>query len=302
MKIGNKRTRYFSLMFIPDQEQNPKSISMSYFKGKLLLGVFVLLTLHIVAGGIGYYWVFRLGKTTRLLKNENNELKLRNKKIEEIVKEFQEIRMTDVKIRKAFGGSLGLSHLNNISLKDMKRRTAFLRELPPEQISSEVHSIPLPKRQIQNGLYFLSQENRDYFDPQYLPTLLPVEGFLTTHFQKGGWFAARTHYGIDIAAKKGSVIRAAGAGIVLIADWTPDFGNVVVISHGRGVFSYYAHAMRLLVSQGFRVKRGQPIALLGSSGISSAPHLHFEIWKDGEPLDPEKILFALPSQKVKAGS
>jgi len=300
MRIRNKRTRYFSLMFIPDQERNPKSISMSYLKGKLLLGLLALLVLHIIAGGIGYYWIFRLGKTTYSLKNENNDLKLRNKKIEEIVKEFQEIRMTDAKIRKAFGGSLGLSHQGTIALKNMKRQT-FPRELPPEQAGSEVPSMPLPKQQIQSGLYFLSQENRDYFDPKYLPTLLPVEGFLTTHFQKGGWFVARTHYGIDIAAKKGSVIRAAGAGIVLIADWTPDFGNVVLISHGRGVFSYYAHAMRLLVSQGFKVKRGQPIALLGSSGISSAPHLHFEIWKDGKPLDPEKILFALPSQKIKAG-
>ena len=302
MKVGSKRNRYFSLMFIPDQEQNPKSISMSYFKGKLFLGLFVLLGLHVIAGGIGYYLIFRLGKTAHLLRNQNNELKLRNKKIEEIVKEFQEIRMTDVKIRKAFGGSLGLSHSNPISLKEIKRLKKLSSELPPELVTPKVTSMPLPKQQIQNGLYFLSQENRDYFDPEYLPTLLPVEGFLTTHFQKGGWFVARTHYGIDIAAKKGSVIRAAGSGIVLIADWTPDFGNVVVISHGRGIFSYYAHAMRLLVNQGFRVKRGQPIALLGSSGISSAPHLHFEIWKDGKPLDPEKILFALPSEKIKTGS
>ena len=195
MKMRNKRTRYFSLMFIPDQERNPRSISMSYLKGKLLLGLLVLLALHVIAGGVGYYWIFRLGKTAHSLKNENNELKLRNKKIGEIVKEFQQIRLTDAKIRKAFGVSLGLSHRGTISLKDMKRQT-FPRELPLEQTGTEVPSMPLPKQQIQNGLYFLSQENRDYFDPEYLPTLLPVEGFLTTHFQKGGWLVERTHYGI----------------------------------------------------------------------------------------------------------
>ena len=55
--------------------------------------------------------------------------------------------------------------------------------------------------------------------------------------------------------------------------------------------------MQLLVNQGQKVKRGHPIALLGSSGISSAPHLHFEIWKNGEPLDPEKFLYAIQSKE-----
>ena len=66
-----------------------------------------------------------------------------------------------------------------------------------------------------------------------------------------------------------------------------------MLAHGNGLFSYYAHAMRLLVAQGMHVERGDVIAFVGSSGISSAPHLHFEIWKDGEALDPEKFVFAL---------
>ena len=108
-----------------------------------------------------------------------------------------------------------------------------------------------------------------------------------------GWYMGRNHFGIDIAGSKGSSINAAGAGIVLLSNWTPDFGNMIIISHGNGLYSYYGHAMRLLVEQGTQVRKGQLIAQMGSSGISSAAHLHFEIWKDGRPLDPEDYLFAL---------
>ena len=127
-----------------------------------------------------------------------------------------------------------------------------------------------------------------------------ASGYLTTHFHRGGWFLGRSHWGIDIAARKGSPIRAAGSGIIIMADWTPDFGNIVVISHGNGFFTYYGHAMRLLVDQGFHVKKGDAIALLGSSGSSSAPHLHFEIWKNGKPIDPEQFLFVVQKEKEES--
>ena len=155
---------------------------------------------------------------------------------------------------------------------------------------------------LQNQLLRLTEKSSDYFDPEYLPTQLPVEGLITTRFQEGGWYVGRSHLGIDIAAKKGTHVRASGSGTVVFAAWTPDFGNVVVISHKQGFFSYYAHAMRLLVTQGNQVRKGQPIALVGSSGFSSAPHLHFEIWKGNKPLDPEKFIYAMQSRKVELSS
>ena len=290
------RKRYFSLIFVPDQEQDPKSLSMSYAKGQILLVLLVALMLHVVWGGVGYYRIFRLKKERSALWDENKELKAQNKQIERIAKEFQEIRRTDEKIRKAFGGSLGFEEQSTVDLNAKKLQSIS------SALSSRVadyQSIPMDAStgQVQNNLNFLTEKSGEYFNPEYLPTLLPVEGFLTTRFQKGNWYVGRSHLGIDIATKQGTPIRAAGAGIVVLADWTPDFGNVIIISHGNGFVSYYAHAMRLLVDQGSLVRRGQSIALLGNSGISSAPHLHFEIWKYGEPLDPEKFIFALQQQQ-----
>jgi len=299
--MKRKRKRFFSLILVPDQDQDPKSISMSYTKGHFLISVLVVFIIHSVLGGLGYYRLIKLNSLKNDLQTENEELKIRNKKIEQIAREFQEIRNTDEKIRRAFGGSLGLS---SQSIEDI--RSLEVKQ-PPKKTPKQALDISLfgeqsPVNKIHNRLYLLTESESDFLDPQYLPTLLPVSGYLTTHFQRGGWFIGRKHYGIDIAEEKGTPIRAAGSGIVLVANWTPDFGNVVVISHGNGLYSYYGHAMRLLVIRGVHVKKGQTIALLGSSGItSSAPHLHFEIWKDGEPLDPEKYLYALRHQNSGNG-
>ena len=119
-----------------------------------------------------------------------------------------------------------------------------------------------------------------------------MRGFLTKDFQEEGWFAPKTHSGIDIVAKKGSVIRSAGTGVIVFANWTYDYGNLIIINHDGGLISYYGHNQRILKPENGFVRKGEPIALLGNSGKSSGPHLHFEIQKDGVPVDPKKYILA----------
>lgn len=298
MAARKKRKRHFSIVYVPDQERDPKSVSLSYAEGRLFFALVILIGIHILFGFYGYYRIHKLNRLTTDLESRNSDLILQNKKIEKIAREFYEIRKTDEKIRKAFGGSLGLEENSVEALDDI---LLDVQDNASHQITDFRAPVPRAERDA-TSLYRLYEKQSDYFNPEFLPTLLPVEGYLTTHFKKGGWFEGQSHFGIDIAATKGTPIRAAGSGYVLFADWTPDFGNVVVISHGNGLFSYYAHAMRLIVDQGFQVRRGQTIALLGSSGYSSAPHLHFEIWKDGKPLDPELYISALQRQEANSGS
>jgi murein DD-endopeptidase MepM/ murein hydrolase activator NlpD len=295
----NRNIRYFSLIFVPDQERDPKTVSMTYGKGKILLAVLILLGIHIITGAWGYARIINLENRKAELESRNLRLATENKKIEQVIQEFQVIRETDQKIRKAFGASLGISGSSAIdnepSVPSARERIAPVipRTWDASPSRSRGTSRPVPETStVSDNLSPLLAKN-NYYNPNWLPSQLPVGGILTTRFQKGGWFLGKSHQGIDIAAPKGTPILAAGAGQVLMADWTPDFGNVVLISHGNGLFTYYGHAMRLLVEQGFHVQKGQPIALLGSSGISSAPHLHFEIWKDGEPIDPEPIMVGL---------
>jgi murein DD-endopeptidase MepM/ murein hydrolase activator NlpD len=112
---------------------------------------------------------------------------------------------------------------------------------------------------------------------------LGARGFLTQPLVEG---AARDHPGIDIAVPTGTYIRASGSGRIVEAADDPIYGLHILLEHGGGYRSLYAHASKLLVEPGDLVRAGEVIGLTGSTGRSTAPHLHFEILRDGEPIDP----------------
>jgi murein DD-endopeptidase MepM/ murein hydrolase activator NlpD len=97
---------------------------------------------------------------------------------------------------------------------------------------------------------------------------------------------AEAHVGLDIAVAKGTPIRAAGGGVVRSAGRDLEYGLYIRLEHSDGYLSMYGHASLLLVTRGDSVNAGQVIGLSGSTGRSTAPHLHFEVHKDGQPIDP----------------
>jgi murein DD-endopeptidase MepM/ murein hydrolase activator NlpD len=100
----------------------------------------------------------------------------------------------------------------------------------------------------------------------------------------------RFHAGLDFAASYGSTIRAADSGTVIMAGWYGGYGNAVIIDHGKGITTLYGHTSQLFVSEGQTVQRGQAIAAVGSTGLSTGPHLHFEVRSSGTPVDPANFL------------
>jgi murein DD-endopeptidase MepM/ murein hydrolase activator NlpD len=117
----------------------------------------------------------------------------------------------------------------------------------------------------------------------------PVGGRITSGF---GWrihpltHTRRFHDGVDLACSYGTTIHAAAAGVVVHAGWQGVYGKVVLIDHGSGIATMYAHCSEISVSYGQRVKRGQAIAAVGSTGWSTGPHLHFGLRKYGKPISP----------------
>lgn len=100
----------------------------------------------------------------------------------------------------------------------------------------------------------------------------------------------RFHAGLDFAASHGSTIRAADSGRIIFAGWYGGYGKAVIIDHGKGITTLYAHSSKLYVTEGKIVKRGEAIAAVGSTGLSTGPHLHFEVRRNGSPIDPSNFL------------
>lgn len=115
----------------------------------------------------------------------------------------------------------------------------------------------------------------------------PTSGIVTSRF---GARWGRTHTGIDIGAPTGTSIKAVAGGTVIFSGWKGTLGKLVVVSHGNGVQTYYAHCSSLLVSSGQTVSAGQLIAKMGSTGRSTGPHLHFEIRVNGSAINPQSYI------------
>jgi murein DD-endopeptidase MepM/ murein hydrolase activator NlpD len=120
-------------------------------------------------------------------------------------------------------------------------------------------------------------------EPSPAGFIWPCDGVVVSGF---GMRWGRMHEGIDIGCAYGTPNRAAAAGTVIHAGWLGGYGNLVVVDHGNGLSTAYAHASSILVGVGQSVSQGQTVSLVGSTGNSSGPHLHFEVRINGVAVDP----------------
>ena len=116
----------------------------------------------------------------------------------------------------------------------------------------------------------------------------PVNGRITSDF--GSRFSGRRHTGIDIAARSGQPIISAADGTVRFSGWRLGYGRTIIVQHAQGLKTLYAHNSRNLVRKGEKVRQGQAIALVGSTGRSTGPHLHFEVRNKLGPQNPLNYL------------
>jgi murein DD-endopeptidase MepM/ murein hydrolase activator NlpD len=141
---------------------------------------------------------------------------------------------------------------------------------------------------VENDQFGLSlTENRNarpaFFNVMFFP---PVKGIVTNVFNSG-----KQHYGTDIVAGTDEVVKATLPGTVTMSGWTIETGNVIQVQHTDNIISVYKHNAELLKHMGDHVKAGEPIAIIGNSGeLTTGPHLHFELWYNGTPLNPQDYI------------
>lgn len=225
-------------------------------------------------------------------QTQQSELRLLANRLEDVRKEMVILAQNDAKMR----AMTQLSH--PVKASNVLAGVGGPAEAPPE---SEITDLQQQIDQIREAIDLrrASQEEiRGFLTDQRSmlaakPKGWPVRGWLTSDFgmRLSPFTRARTmHEGFDIAARIGTPVYATADGIVSQAQFNEGYGKLVVIDHGYGYKTYFAHNSRLLVKVGQRVKRGDTISAVGNTGSSTGAHLHYEVRLNGIPLNPQKFI------------
>ncbi|RZJ71953.1 M23 family metallopeptidase [Flavobacterium sp.] len=180
-------------------------------------------------------------------------------------------------IKRILTGDLDLAKLSKDSI------IAAGMEIPDGQITASEEEKELREEVAKEDKYNLFEKAT----PKTSVVLFaPIKGSVTDKFN-----ARQKHYAVDVAVPKNTPIKAVLNGNVIFAEWTPSNGNCVIVRHNNGFISVYKHAAELTVEEGDVVRTGEVVGLAGSTGQESTGiHLHFELWKDGYPIDPEQFI------------
>jgi murein DD-endopeptidase MepM/ murein hydrolase activator NlpD len=243
--------RNLTLIVVPHGDLETRSFVVSYRKLKTIL-ISVIVLVVIVALQMAAWFPVAL-KATRFnaMVDELAELEAERAKVADLAKDLAAVEAQYERVRQLLGADAPAA--GSPPMLPPLRDTTKAKRTGPTSQAPDIRQWPLS-----------------------------VRGFVTQKAAAG----ARSHPGIDIAVKVGSIIRAAGDGVVRSAGLDEVYGKYIVIDHGGGLISVYGHASELEVQPGDTVHAGQKIALSGSTGRSTAPHLHFEIRRGGEVLDP----------------
>jgi len=250
--------RKLTVMIVPDGAQESRTFHLSYRSLRALaaLGVLAALALTVMAGS----WWYLAARASRAaeLQREVDVMTRDRARVEALVQRLETIEDQYVRIRDLFGRA------QTDALSDVW--------LPPTTGA-------------RRGTGRVGRPQAGPSTPSVWP--LTERGFVTRGLHEG---LAGEHPGLDIAVATDSYIRASGGGTVVDVGEDAVYGRFVVIEHGDGYSTLYGHASMTLVTLGQEVRERQVIALSGSTGRSTGPHLHFEVLIDGEPVDPLTVV------------
>ena len=181
------------------------------------------------------------------------------------------------------------------SLKDLLSGNISFEDLDQNSENIEVNSLELEivKTNLEDSLLRALVDEEDKYNAfdlqgERFTTVLfpPVKGGLSSGFDYES-----KHYGVDIAMPENSPVHSISEGIVVFAEWTSETGFVIILEHLNGLTSIYKHNSSIIKTQGDRIETGEIIAFTGNTGsLTTGPHLHFELWYQGEPVDPESYI------------
>lgn len=259
--------KHLTVLIVPHDERNVRRIRLSYRRLKALAVIGLVLFGLALAAILSYGRIATRATRAAMLERRNEKLSAENEKVERIAANLE-------RSERAY------------------RRIRSLAGLPPPEAEDSPRVEESPRAMLETLLPTSAEASGGSSKPSRangsaVPSGWPlaIKGFVTSRFSGG-----EGHPGIDIAAPVDTPVVATAKGVVRSTGADPVYGNFVVIDHGSGLVTMYAHNAMVLVEQGDAVERGETIASSGNSGESTAPHLHYEIRRDGEPIAPDPYL------------
>lgn len=282
--MKSKKSSY-TVMFVPDGQGKTfffrlnKAIvyALIFFLVVFVCGILFLL---VKTGQIGLKLQY-----IESLQKDNTQLRTENEKLHEVVGKVNSIEKTSVylsRIARVVGEQEFVGSLSEaLGSGAYEMYTDSLDSIEGDLTTVE----PLDYRP--RSITSASREELSLS----MPNISPVEGWITKRFFRSDTISLESHLGVDFAAKAGTPIRSTAPGIIESVVNDKYFGLLVTVKHKFGFTTRFGHCLQVLVSKGDLVERGQTIALVGSTGRSTAPHVHYEIIKNEKNVDPLKYIF-----------
>jgi murein DD-endopeptidase MepM/ murein hydrolase activator NlpD len=237
---------------------------------------FLALVVLVVLWGFGTVYVVSIGVKTAEYYRMSNKLSYLTGQFGEVRSTLTSLKKAEVEFKRLLGGKSKKKILEDSASEDSG---SLDMELLKKQATEAMSSV----REIRQ---YIEKERSIY---RATPMGWPVHGGISSPFglrPHPHTGIPSFHSGIDIRTPHGTPVKATADGIISVSGWVGGNGNIVVIEHGKGFTSAYAHNTKNLVKVGQKVKRGDTIALSGSTGMSTGPHVHYEVWKGGVHVNP----------------
>lgn len=274
--LFKKLSTTVTIMLVPHSRGSSLNFRMPYALLGLLLifaGVGAIYTVSLTYHAVGLY--------------------VTNQKYASMSGQLQEIKSAISSIKESE------SEFKRIFSKGSRKKVLDAMDAPRDDGSINIEELKL---QITDSMATVSEikgylaKERDVY--RATPLGIPVDGRITSGFgMRVHPKLGRTllHTGIDLSAQKGTPVYATADGVVSFSGWSKGNGNIVVIEHGHGFSTVYAHNTKNLAKVGQTVLRGQQISTTGSTGVTTGPHVHYEVWKNGKCVNPESFTKAATS-------
>lgn len=288
--------RHFTIMVVPDARGTMRRFHVRGSQLAWAAGVVSLLALFALAAPVFMTWNRGLAHERDALRAERDQLEARSAEVEETLSELRtQLDLFEQRTEKlAFLAGLELPSLGlgaqgysrGIDDLDTSERVELFRS----EASDLADAGTLLERRLETVEQAYGEQSERL---SRIPSIIPVRGLVGSGF---GWrrdpFTGRRQYhrGLDVSAPEGTPIHAPADGIIVKTETNGGYGKVIYISHGDGLVTRYGHVSAYKARPGQRVRRGDVVALVGNTGRSTAPHLHYEVLLQGKPVNPMKFI------------